>query len=144
MKPKITSNERALNQAMRQAGWAAIKLHFSGEGRASRSALFLRDGLERSMTWSLVFASLICTSMVLGVTVGPGHETLLKAFHAWMAATPVDLVVSNARSWVVDFGSQCIVGGLVAGFVQKLIGLAKPAMEFSRSESRSELVSRKS
>lgn len=134
MKMINTANEKAVNQAMRQAGLRAIKAHFYGEGRERRALHFLRESLVRSLTWSLVLVSLVCTSMVLGVTVGPGHEAMLQEFHAWMVGTPFDLVLQTAKSWVVSFGGQCLVGGVIAGFLQKLMTLAKPAMDMTRSE----------
>lgn len=124
----------ARDKAIRQAAVASIKANFTGDGSRKRAALFLRRGLMRSATWTLAITCYFCGAMVIGLTLGPDHEVLLKQFHAWMVATPVEDVLATAHQWALEFGMQFLVYGVLGGFGHSLVSLVEPATNEARDQ----------
>lgn len=138
---KITKQQRAArDKAVQQAGAAAVRRYFTGEGSKARSAQFLWGWLYVSCVW---FAMLLCFSswaVVAGLLVGPEHQQFMVMFRDWMVATPIDVVLSQSQEYVAMLSVELAKLALVAGLVQKFLTLIAPAVQEAKNSFKQSLV----
>lgn len=124
--------------ALRAAG-GALKQHFTGSGAKQRTITFLKKSgttFVYSLTGIFAFAA---SAAVSGVLIGPGHEDIMRDFHAWMVAMPVDQLIAYGDGLVKDFGQQMLLGSLAITFALRVGEVTRPAVDEAKHRYREEL-----
>ena len=130
------------NQEMRlalKAACGAMKQHFTGPGSKERTLTFLKKSGTTFVYWFAGIFAFVASAAVSGVLIGPGHEDMLREFHAWMVAMPADQLIAKGEALVVEAGQQMFAGSLIATLGLRLGEVTRPAIDEVKHKYREEL-----
>lgn len=86
--------------------------------KVGASFVYLISGFIAITSWAIVGALLI----------GPGHEDVLRSFHAWMIETPVDQVVARGNALVSEHAAQYLASALLIAVMWRLGDVTQSAI----------------
>lgn len=117
----------------------AVKQYFSGEGAKGRAVTFMKKVSASFVYLAAGFIAATSWAVVGGLLIGPGHEDLLRNFHAWMITTPVDQVVAKGNALVRDNAGQYLAWGVLLAVMWRLGDVTQPAIKEAKLRFRAEV-----
>lgn len=119
-----------------KAAIGAVKHYFSGEGAKGRTVAFMKKVSATFVYLGAGFIAATSWAVVGGLLIGPGHEDLLRNFHAWMITTPVDQVVAKGNALVRDNAAQFLAGWMLIAVMWRLGDVTQPAIKEAKLRFR--------
>lgn len=119
-----------------KAAIGAVKHYFSGEGAKGRTVTFMKKVSASFVYLAAGFIAATSWAVVGGLLIGPGHEDLLRNFHAWMVATPVDQVVATGNALVRDNAAQYLGCGVLIAVMWRLGDVTQQAIKEAKLRFR--------
>lgn len=134
---KMTKQQERMEMRLSaKASFGAIRLYFSGTGSMGRTVKFLKKVGTAFLSVAVGFIALTSSAIVGGLLIGPGHEDLLRSFHAWMVETPVDQVVAKGNALVSEIAAQSLGWGLLIVAMWRLADVTQPAISEAKLRYR--------
>lgn len=111
-----------------KAAFGAVKQYFSGTGAKGRTATFLKKVGASFVYLISGFIAITSWAIVGALLIGPGHEDILRSFHAWMIETPVDQVVARGNALVSEHAAQYLASALLIAVMWRLGDVTQSAI----------------
>ncbi|MCK1788826.1 hypothetical protein [Pseudomonas violetae] len=122
-----------------KAAFGAVRLYFSGTGAKGRTATFLKRVGASFVYLVAGFIAITSWAVVGGLLIGPGHEDVLRSFHAWMIGTPVDQVVARGNALVSENAAQFLASALLIAVMWRLGDVTRPAIAEAKLRYRAKV-----
>ncbi|MCF5381921.1 hypothetical protein GIW05_00090 [Pseudomonas syringae] len=122
-----------------KAAFGAVRQNFSGAGALGRTATFMKKVCGSFVYLVTGFIAIASWSVVGGLLIGPGHEDLLRSFHAWMIETPVDQVVAKGNALVSNNVAPILTSALLLAVMWRLGDVTQPAIAEAKLRYRAKV-----
>ena len=106
-----------------------LREHFAGAGAGPRRMAFVHDVLLSSAAWTAKLLCMVSWAVVGGLLAGPQHEVILREFHAWVVARPIEQLLAEGHTWFLRGLTYCVAMGLILGLARVVGSITDPALE---------------